>query len=107
MSESQRRKLRRRRKFVRGCKRTMTNIVLAPARMPRLTVDKVDRVMRFCEVIAVLFVAVLMLHMAAPQTVGRGIVIIVGLIFAALLAVIGLSDYQDKLVEYELYGFKL
>ena len=107
MSAAERRRIRRKKKFVRNVKRTFTSIVLAPARMPRITAERAERVMRYCEIAAVCFVAVLIVHMAAPEIVGKLFVIAAGLVFAALLGILGLSDYQDKLVEYELYGFKI
>lgn len=107
MSAAQRRRLRRKKKIMKTTKKLVTGILLAPARIPRITGDKVDRIMRICEIFAISFVAVLMLHMAIPSTVGVGIVVAVGVVFACLLLLIGLSDYQDKLVEYELYGFKI
>lgn len=107
MSEAERRRQRRRRKVTRSVKRTLTGIVLAPARMPRITGEKAENLMRICEIVAILFVALLILHMAFPEFMGVTIVVIAGAVFAGLLALIRLGDYQDKLVEYELYGFKI
>lgn len=107
MSAAQRRRLRRKKKFVRNFKRTLTNIILAPARMPRISGDKLDRLMHGCEIIAIAFVAVLMLHMAVPTIIGTLPVVVIGVAFAFFLFMIGLSDYQEKLVQYDLYGFKI
>lgn len=91
----------------RRFKKGITNILLAPARMPRLTADKVDQIMRMCEGAAISFVAILMVHLAVPDVIGTTLVIVVGAIFALLMLMILLADYQDKLVEYELYGYRL
>ena len=97
----------RRRKKSRGFKKLVTNIILAPGKLPRLNAEALSRTMRICESVAILFVAILMLHMAIPELVGVGMVVGVGIIFAAFLMTIALSDYQDKLAEYDLYGFKI
>lgn len=104
---STKRKQSKRRKTSNMMRRILKNILLAPARIPRITVDQVDRIMRTCEGVALLFVTVLMIHMAVPNVIGTGIVVIAGTVFVGLLAVILLADYQDKLVEYELYGYRL
>ena len=97
----------RRRKKSRSFKKFVTGIVLAPGKLPRLNAEALSRIMRICESVAVIFVAVLMLHMAIPELVGIGMVVGVGIIFAGFLVTIAISDYQDKLVEYDLYGFKI
>jgi len=107
LSEAERRRLRRRKKAARNIKRTVRGIVLAPARMPRFTIDKVERIMRLCELAAIAFVAILISHLALPELIGTFLVVVVGMVFVGLMLLIGLADYQDKLVEYELYGFKL
>ena len=48
-----------------------------------------------------------MLHLMVPEIVGTILVVVAGVIFASLLGMLLLGDYQDKLVEYELYGFRL
>ena len=96
-----------RRRFSRSIKKAFFGILLAPARIPRITGEKVERLMSFSEITAICFVAVLMLHMIVPDIIGTFAVILVGAVFAVLLGMILLADYQDKLVEYELYGFKI
>lgn len=102
-----RRKVNKRKKMIRDAKRALTNFALTPARMPRITEDKVDRVMRICEAMALIFTALLIGHIASPLLIGTLPVVVSGIVFAGLLAFILLADYQDKLVEYELYGYKL
>ena len=107
MSEAQIRKERNRRKRVKNLKKTITAVVLAPGKLPRITASIASRVMRYCEIAALVFVAVLLLHMSSPDVVSMIPVVLSGMIFAGLLSVIVLSDYQDKLEEYELYGFRV
>lgn len=107
MSEQERRRIRRRKKAARNVKRTFVGIVLAPGKMPRITADMVSRVMQMCELAAIMFAAVLILHLALPEIIRTFWVVIVGAVFAGLMGVILLADYQDKLAEYELYGFKI
>lgn len=107
MSEAQIRRLRRKKKAARNVRRTIVGIITAPAKMPRVTAQMAERIMRICEVVAVLFVAVLALHLSRPNIFGVVPVVIVGILFAGMLMIIKLSDYQDKLEEYNLYGFRL
>jgi len=107
MSESQIRKERRKKKRVKNIRKTIFALALAPGKLPRITGALVSRVMGYCEAAALIFVAVLLLHMAVPNTVPIILVVLCGAIFVGLLSVIALSDYQDKLEEYELYGFRI
>lgn len=107
MSGAQRRRVKRRRNFARSVKRGFKGVLLAPGRIPRITDDVVSRIMGLCEGAAIFFVIMLMLHMAMPDTIGMIMVIISGMVFAGLMLTVGLADYQDKLAEYELYGFKI
>ena len=107
MSEGQRRRVRRRRKVVKGFKRTFINIVFAPARIPKIKQDTVDVLMRMCESAALAFVAILVMHIAMPELIKTGIVVFVGIVFAALLFVIKLSDYQHRIEQYRYYGFRI
>lgn len=106
MSSTKRKQVKRRRTSTMA-KKVITGILLAPARIPRFTVDQVDRIMRMCEGVALLFVSILMIHMAVPGVIGTGVVVAAGSVFVCLLGLILLADYQDKLVEYELYGYRL
>ena len=107
MSEGQRRRIRRRRRVVKGFKRTFINIVFAPARIPKIKQDTVDVLMRLCESAALAFVAILVMHIAMPELIKTGIVVFMGIVFAALLFVIKLSDYQQKIEQYRYYGFRI
>ncbi len=107
MSEGQRRRVRRRRRVVKGFKRTFINIVFAPARIPKIKQDTVDVLMRLCESAALAFVAILVMHIAMPELIKTGIVVFVGIVFAALLFVIKLSDYQHRIEQYRYYGFRI
>ena len=107
MSEGQRRRVRRRRKVVKGFKRTFINIVFAPARIPKIKQDTVDVLMRMCESAALAFVAILVMHIAMPELIKTGIVVFTGIVFATLLFVIKLSDYQHKIEQYRYYGFRI
>ena len=107
MSSSKRRKVMRRKKIVRSFKRTMTGVLLAPGKMPRIAGELFDRITRYCEISALVFVSVLILHMASPMIVPSFAVVICAIVFALFICLIGISDYQDKLVEYEMFGFKV
>lgn len=107
MSEKEIRRIRRRKKNLRNIKRGVSAVILAPGKMPRITGDFLVRSMKACEIASLVFVALLVLHMVAPLAVGTTLVVISGLVFAGLMGVIALSDYQDKLDEYELFGFKV
>lgn len=107
MSESQRRRARRRRKLLRGFRKTFINLVFAPARIPKIKQDTVDILMKACEIAALTFVSMLVIHITVPDVVKSGVVIICGAIFAALLFTIKLSDYQEKIEQYRYYGFRI
>lgn len=87
--------------------RLFKSIALAPGKMPRITGEKSDRIMGICEAVALIFTAALMLHLIVPEVVGLLAVVISGVAFGFLLFLLLLGSYQDKLVEYELYGFRL
>ncbi|MBO4267476.1 MAG: hypothetical protein J5910_09860 [Lachnospiraceae bacterium] len=107
MSEGQRRRARRRRKISRGFRKTFINLVFAPARIPKIKQDTVDILMKACEIAALTFVSMLVLHITVPDVVKSGVVIICGAIFATLLFTIKLSDYQEKIEQYRYYGFRI
>ena len=107
MNGSNRRKIRRRDRIRRGFRKTFINIVFAPARIPKITRDMVDVLMRACEVAAMTFVIVLIAHITSPDHIHVGVVIVTGGIFAALISLIKLSEYQEKIEQYRYYGFRL
>ncbi|MCR5301918.1 MAG: hypothetical protein K6E49_05720 [Lachnospiraceae bacterium] len=98
---------RRRRRIVRRAKKTFINLVFAPARVPRISSDTVDLLMRLCEIAALTFVCVLIVHIVLPQMIKTGIVVISGVAFAGLLGAIWFSDYQRKIEQYRYYGFRI
>ena len=63
--------------------------------------------MKMCEAAALLFVFLLLSHIWSPDVIPTFAVTLVGVIFAALLFVIKLSDYQEKIEQYKYYGFKI
>ena len=107
MSEKEIRRIRRRKRNIRNLKRGVSAVILAPGKMPRITGDFLAKSMKACEVASLVFVALLVLHMVAPLAVGTPLVVAAGVVFVGLMGVIALSDYQDKLDEYELFGFKI
>lgn len=107
MSAGRKRGVRYRRKVARGVKKTFINVVFAPARIPKIRQDTVDFLMRLCEVAAVGFVVALVVHMASPDLIKTGLVVVFGVAFAALIGVIKLSDYQEKIEQYRYYGFRI
>ncbi len=107
MNGSNRRKIRRRDRIRRGFRRTFINIVFAPARIPKITRDMADTLMRVCEIAAMTFVVILIAHITSPEIIHVGVVIASGGIFAALISLIKLSEYQEKIEQYRYYGFRL
>ncbi len=107
MSAGRKRGMRYRRRVVRGVKKTFINMVFAPARIPKIKQDTVDLLMKLCEIAAVGFAAALVAHMASPDIIRTGIVIVFGVAFAALIGAIKLSDYQEKIEQYRYYGFRI
>lgn len=97
----------KRRKKKKSIKKILTNIVLAPGKMPRINEEKSNRIMHMGEIVALVFVAFLMLHMIIPEIIGIVPVVATGIAFVGSLGLLLLGDYQDKLAEYELYGFRL
>ena len=107
MSEGKKRRIRRRRKVVRGFRNTFITIVFAPARIPKIKSDTVEMLMSACEVAAILFAAVLVAHIVVPAVIKTGMVVLCGLAFAVLCGLIKLSDYQEKIEQYRYYGFRI
>ena len=107
MSNLKKRRLRRRRRIVRSVRRTVLGIILAPLKMPMLTASMVSSMMKLCEVVAVVFVFLIIAHISAPELIAQGIVIAAGVAFAILLLAIKYSDYRERLEEYRYYGFKV
>ena len=94
-------------RFRRRVRKTFINIVFAPARIPRITVEMVDMLMKLAEIAAMSFVVILIAHIVWPEAVAAGLLIVVGAIFALLVLLIKLSDYQEKIEQYRYYGFRL
>jgi predicted exporter len=107
MHTRRRRSRGRRSRLARTARKTFINLVFAPARIPRIRQDTVDTVMRLCEIAALTFVCMLVAHIAVPQVIKVGFVIVSGVIFAILLGIIKLSDYQEKIEQYRYYGFRI
>lgn len=107
MTAVQRRRMKRRRRFVRNLKRTIISIMLAPAKMPRVTVQKIDQAMRMSEIAGAIFIAVLMLQLSNPSTLGKVVTFICAAVFVGLLLTVKLGDYQDQLEELKYYGYNI
>lgn len=107
MSEGKRRRIRRRKKVVRGFKKTFIQLVFAPARIPKIRQDSVDLLMKLCEIAAIVFVSALVFHMAMPELISTAVVVFAGILFAVLLSLIKLADYQEMIEQYRYYGFRI
>lgn len=107
MSSYQKRRLKRRRRISRSARKTLINLLFAPLRMPKMTAGLVAFLMKICEGCALLFVFLLVIHMAAPEVVATGLVIFAGIVFVGLLGVVKFSDYQEKIEQYKYYGFRI
>lgn len=88
-------------------KKTFISLVFAPARIPRIKQESVDLLMKLSEIAAITFVCALVLHIVLPEVLHTGVVVFFGIIFAALLSLIKLSDYQEKIERYRYYGFRI
>ncbi len=102
MTEQKRR--RRRRRMIRNIKRTIINLILFPARMPRINEDMVAQALKGSEIAGIAFLVVLLLRMANPDNINIIFVMMAAAVFLTLLSVIKLADYQDRLTELDLYG---
>ena len=107
MSSSQKRRIRRRRRVVRGFRKTFINLVFAPTRIPKITNDMVDLLMKLSEIAAMTFVVALIAHIIAPDVIATAVLVIIGGLFATMIALIKLSDYQEKIEQYRYYGFRI
>lgn len=107
MTAVQKRRLRRRRRIVRNVKKLILNILLAPARMPRVTVQMAETAMHYCEVTGIIFVASLIGHMFNSALIGTFFVVLTAIAFISCLLIIKLSDYQYQLEQMSYYGFTL
>ena len=91
----------------RRFRKTFINLVFAPARIPRITRDMADVLMRFCEIAAMVLVVAIISHIVSPDVIKVGVVIAAGGIFAILMSLIKLSEYQEKIEQYRYYGFRI
>lgn len=107
MTAVQKRRIRRKRRFVRNTKRIIVSILLAPARMPRVTAQLFEQLMKASEVTGIVFVAVLMMHLFNPVLIKTPIVVMAALMFIGCLLTLKLGDYQDRLEEMKYYGFNI
>ena len=76
-------------------------------RIPKIKRDTAEFLMKLCEIAALSFVCMLVGHMAMPETVRVAAVVVTGVAFGVLLALIKLSDYQEKIEQYRYYGFRI
>lgn len=104
MTVSERRRKRRRQKFVRGVKKSIFQMIIAPARMPRIAGEVAHQVTRACEISGVIFAAMMFLYFVMPEMVNILFVLIPALLFVLFLFVLKLGDYQAKLEELKMYG---
>jgi len=100
-----RRKLRRRRKFVRNIKRTVRSILLMPGKIPPIDLRTVDFCMKLCETVGIVFVGTLIATLIGNSSVVSVINLIAGFVFAGLLLFIKLADIQDRLVRLEMADY--
>lgn len=88
-------------------KKTFINLVFAPTRIPKIKQESVDLLMKLSEIAAITFVCALVFHIVLPEVLRTGVVVFFGIVFAALLSLIKLSDYQEKIERYRYYGFRI
>lgn len=100
---SKKKRLRARRRFVRNVKRIIFNIIVAPARMPRVSGSLAEQAMRACEISGVVFVGILMAHLFNPDVFKTAFVVLAALVFVSFIIMIKLGEYQDSLEELRLY----
>lgn len=107
MTAVQKKRMRRRRKFKRNTKRLILNILLMPARMPRISGIILERTTQLSDVTGLLFMAVLIGHMFNSELIGTFPVVATALAFAVCLLALKIGDYQDQLEELKYYGYKI
>lgn len=107
MTVAQKKRLRRRRKFQRNVKKTILNILLAPARMPKISGSMLDTVMHMSEILGIVLATTLVMHLFNPGLIGVAIVVIAAIAFVGCLLTVKLGDYQDQLEEMKYYGFNI
>lgn len=107
MTAVQRKRMRRRRRIVRNLKRTIYNIMVAPAKMPRITSQWIDQAMRYSEVAGMIFVISLTIQLANPNFLTKIGVILSAVAFLIFITTIKLGDYQDQLDELKYYGYNI
>ena len=100
-----RRKIRRRRKFVRNFKRTIRSILLMPGKIPPIDIRTVDLCMKLCEGVGLVFVGTLIATLIGKGGLVSVVNLISGLAFAGLLLFIKLADIQDRLVRLEMADY--
>ena len=108
MTAEERKRLARRRRIKGTIRKNVTNLMFMPARMPKLNGYVIAYVTRMCEIAGLVFVGLLFLHLIRPEIVNVVFVIASAGLFIALLGVIKLGDYQERLGELlEYYGVKI
>lgn len=107
MTAARKRRIRRKRRFVRNFKRTVVAILLMPARMPKINSVMIDQAMHASEVTGMIFVALLMMHLFNPKLISTPAVVISALCFVGFLLTVKLGDYQDQLEEMQYYGYNI
>lgn len=107
MTAARKKRLRRKRRFVRNIKRTVVAILLMPARMPKINSVMIDQAMHASEVSGMIFVALLMMHLFNPKLIALPLVVLSAMCFIFFLMVIKLGDYQDRLEEMRYYGYNI
>lgn len=86
-------------------RRKLITLLMMPARLPKITEDVIDQAMKACEVMGIVFVALLMMHLISAEIMNIVFVILAAIVFVVLLAVIELGFYQRKLEELNLFGY--
>jgi len=96
MTAVQRRRMKRRRRFVRNLCRAFAGITLTSIRLPRISAYNIDQAMKNCEIIGIVFVTFLMVQLSNPSVLGKIGVVVSATAFVVLLMLIKYSDYQDE-----------
>ena len=100
-----RKTLRRRRKILRGLKRTVRTVLLMPGRIPPIDKGTVELCMRYCEAAGIMFVLTLIAHLISDSGLVATLNYLAGFAFFGLMFFIKLADYQDRLIRAQMADY--
>ncbi len=104
MTSAQRKRIKMKKRFRRNVKKTIRYILFAPGKLPKIRVQMLGQVIKFCEASGVMFVISLLAHLLNPDQVNTVLSIVSAGVFFLLLLIIKLEHYQEILERQEYSG---